>query len=175
MLSSQEINWDDAKNQIEILYSSIPGFTLDLYQLKVNQEDILSFNKEFDNLSVAAKEENKENTLASLAKLYSYIPKFFNETEGDKVKGNLIEIKSYVFNAYSKLDSDDWETIKTNINSASNLYSNLLTNVEIKSNDQYNINKGYVLLNEINNAIELKDVSIFLIKYKNLLEQIGNI
>ena len=37
------------------------------------------------------------------------------------------------------------------------------------------INKAYVIINELQNAINLEDTDIFLIKYKNLLEELQNI
>ena len=41
--------------------------------------------------------------------------------------------------------------------------------------NQYNINKVYVMINELQNAVTLKDKEVFLIKYKNLLEELQNI
>ena len=76
LTNKEDINWDSVKSEVEILYSSIPTLTLDLYQINVNQDDILGFNKEFDNLTVAAKDEKKEETLSSLSKLYDYMSKF---------------------------------------------------------------------------------------------------
>lgn len=175
LTNKEDINWDSVKSEVEILYSSIPTLTLDLYQLNVNQDDILGFNKEFDNLTVAAKDEKKEETLSSLSKLYDYMAKFVTNTSQDEVSKKLIEIKSNVLKAYSKLDSGDWTQIENDINNASNLYSNLLTNTNISSNKQYSINKCYVMLNEMKNAVTLKDESVFLIKYKNLLEEINKI
>lgn len=175
LTNKEDINWDSVKSQIEILYSSIPTMTLDLYQLNINKEDILSFNSEFDNLTVAVKEEKKEETLASLSKLYDYMPKFAENTSQDEVQKNLINIKSNIIKAYSKLDSGDWNQIGNDIDNASNIYSNLLTNTNINSNQQYDINKCYVMVNELKNAVALKDASVFLIKYKNLIEEINNI
>ena len=56
LTNNEEINWDDIKNKIEIVYSSIPTITLDLYKYNINQDDILNFNKEFDNLTVIIKQ-----------------------------------------------------------------------------------------------------------------------
>ena len=49
LTNAESINWNNIKSQIEILYPSIPTITLDLYKANINQEDILNFNKEFDN------------------------------------------------------------------------------------------------------------------------------
>ena len=103
--TSQDIKWENVKNEIEILYSSIPTITLDLYQLNVSQEDVLGFNKEFDILTTVAKDENKEETLNSLSKLYEYIPKFLQNATDDEVKKAIADTKKDIFKGYSKLDS----------------------------------------------------------------------
>lgn len=174
LTNSNEIDWDNIKSEIEILYSSIPTITIDLYQLDLNKDDILGFNKEFDNLTLVVEKENKEETLKELSKLYEYIPKFMQKATDNEVEKNLVETKSNIFKAYSKLDSKNWDEISNDIKLAVDNYSKLLTNTNIEASSQYSINKGYVMLNELQNAVNLKDESVFLIKYKNILEEMNN-
>lgn len=174
LTSSDEIDWNNIKSEIEILYFSIPTITLDLYQLNVNQDDILGFNKEFDNLTLVVKNQNKEETLKELSKLYEYIPKFMQNVTEDEIEKILVETKSNVFKAYAKLDSKNWNEISNDIKLAVETYSKLLTNTNIDYSKQYSISKGYVMLNELQNAVAVKDESVFLIKYKNLLEEMNN-
>lgn len=175
LTNSNEINWDNTKNEIEILYSSIPTITVDLYQLNVSQNDILSFNKEFDNLTVVVEEEKKEETLSELSKLYEYIPKFMQNTTDDEIQKILIEVKSNIFKAYSKLDGKNWGEISKDVKQAVDTYSKLLTNTNIDSSKQYSVSKIYVMINELQNAVEVQNESIFLIKYKNILEEMNTI
>ena len=175
LTNSDEINWSDVKSEIEVLYSSIPTITLDLYQMNINQEDILGFNKEFDNLTVVAKEEKKEETLKELAILYEYIPRFMQNSTDDEINKIIIETKANLFKAYSKLDSKNWTEISNDTKQAIDSYSKLLTNTNIDSSKQYSISKVYVMINELQNAVELQDESVFLIKYKNILEEVNSI
>lgn len=175
LTNSDEINWSNVKSEIEILYSSIPTITLDLYQMNINQEDILGFNKEFDNLTVVAKEEKKEETLKELAILYEYISKFMQNSTDDEINKIIIETKANLFKAYSKLDSKNWTEISNDTKQAIDSYSKLLTNTNIDSSKQYSISKVYVMINELQNAVELQDESVFLIKYKNILEESNSI
>lgn len=175
LTNTDEINWDNVKNDIEILYASIPTITLDLYQLNINQEDILNFNKEFDNLAVVAKEENKEATLSELAKLYEYMPKFMNIATEDEVTKTLIQTKLYILQAYSKLGTKPWEEITQNTRQGIEEYSKLLTSTNVDSKKQYSVNKVYVMINELQNAAQIQDEAVFLIKYKNTLEEMKDI
>lgn len=173
--SSNDIKWKNVKNEIEILYQSIPTITLDLYQLNVAQEDILGFNKEFDVLTTIVKNEDKGETLKTLAKIYEYIPKFLQNATDDEVKKVIAETKKEIFKGYSKLDSKNWEEIGSDTKQAIDKFSKLLSNTNIDSNKQYKISKVFVMVNELQNAVEVQDESVFLIKYKNILEEMNNI
>ncbi len=169
-----EIDWTLCKNELELIYTSISTITLDLYGLNIAQDDILNFNKEVDNLTVSVEAEDKQATLDNLVKIYEYIPKFAKNIVNDTLYKTILETKWNVFKAYAKLDSKNWEQINTDMTDAINVYTPLLTNVEIESNKQASVNKGYVMLNELKNAANIQNESVFLIKYKNLLEEINN-
>ena len=172
---SDQINWDEIKAEIEILYSSIPTITLDLYQMQVDQNDILSFNKEMDVLTQAVEQKNKEQTLKSLSNLYNYIPKFADKVTNDELIKTEIDSKSKLIQAYSKLDSKNWNEIGNNVKQATVVFTKLLANTNINSNKQYTINKIYVMLNEIQNSVNVQDENVFLIKYKNILEEMNDL
>lgn len=168
------IDWSSVKNELELIYTSISTITMDMYQMDINQQDILNFNKSIDDLTISVKDENKQDTLNNLTKVYSYIPKFIDKLSDDVVYKIVIRTKENIFNAYAKLDLDDWEGIKNNITDAIKTYETLLTNAKLEANKQASINKAYIMLNELQNAVNIKDKQVFLIKYKNLLEEINN-
>ena len=56
-----------------------------------------------------------------------------------------------------------------------NAYAKLLTNTNVEARKQYSISKAYIMMNELQNAVNLQDISVYLIKYKNLLEEMNNI
>lgn len=175
LTDKEDINWNYIKNEAELLQSSISIMTLDLYEISLNNADILNFNKEYDNLLLQIENEDKEGTLRQLNILYSYIPKFIKNCDVDEQYKIIITTKQNVFNAYSILDSEDWNQISKNIQTANETFSKLLTNINIKNNNQSSINRCYILLNGLQNSIETKDKKIFLIKYRNLLEELNNL
>ena len=169
--NNNDIDWKSIKLEVESLYSEVSTITLDLYSLGINREDVLGFNQELDNLTISVKEENKESTLSNLSKLYDYIPKYLNGLTDDEIYKAKIETKNNLFKAYSILDSKNWQEIGNNVTNTINSFSNNLLN---KQNDkQYIINKIYIMLNELQSAVDKQDDSIFLIKYKNILEEIS--
>lgn len=175
LTNKEDINWEYIKGEIENLYSSISTITLDLLQINVTQEEILAFNSQLDNLAVAVKDENKENTLSQMSTLYDTLATITQKIQGEETYKILVEIKQNIFKAYSKLDNENWNEIEKDINNAITNYSKLLSDTNIETQNQYVINKGYVLINELKNAVNLKDISVFLIKYKYLLEELNSL
>ncbi len=176
LTQNTEIDWKQIKNQVEKIYTSLYPTTLDLYQTKINQEDIINFNKEYDNLTKAVKDENKDETLAELSKLYDYLPKFIESCSEKEKDAIIIKTKNNIFKAYSVLDKEEWDNITANVNNAIQDFTKLVTDINNQEEgNQYNINKTYVMINELQNAVALKDKQVFLIKYKNLVEEIQNL
>lgn len=170
-----QIDWEDIKKEVENLYSQIPTITLDLYSLDVTKEDVLGFNQEIDNLTISVQEENKENTLSNLSKIYEFIPRFLEKITDNMTYKAVINTKNELFKAYSKLDSGNWDEISNDVTNTINIYSNNLINTNTDENKQYSINKIYIMLNELQNAVKLQDRAIFLIKYENVLEEVNNL
>lgn len=174
LTQDEQIDWESIKNDIENIYPSLTGFTLDLYQINANKQEITEFNSQYDNVITQIKEEKKEETLDELSKLYEYLPKFADNATQDEKEKVVLNTKNKIFKAYSILDKEEWNKIQEHVQAATQEFTKLLTNIEMQKN-QYNINKAYVMINELKNAVDLKDKEIFLIKYKNLLEELKNI
>ena len=176
LTQDSQIDWEKTKTEVENIYVSIPTITLDLYQTNVNQQDILDFNSKFDNLTVAIKNENKQETLQNLIEVYKYMPTFAEAvSQNSNIKKTALDTKLNIFQGYSKLDSGDWTTISNDRQTGIQTFAKLLTDAQIEKQKQYSINKIYVMLNELKSASEKKDVEIFLIKYKNLIEELNNV
>lgn len=171
LTSNEEINWEEIKLEVENLYLTIPTFTMDLYQYDINNEDILNFNKELDTLTTIVASENKKETMKQLSNMYNKLSDFLQEVSNDNLYKTKIKAKANILSAYSKLEDDNWEDMQKNIKNAIDIYSNLLADTSISANKQNIINKTYIMLNELQNAISIKDKSVFLIKYRNIIEE----
>ena len=51
LTNKDTINWDYIKNETELLQESLSTIMLDLYEISLNNNDILNFNKEYDDLN----------------------------------------------------------------------------------------------------------------------------
>lgn len=169
--NNSNTDWQSIKNEVEIFYYTLPTVTLDLYSMNVDNNEILNFNKELDSLTVAVKEENKEASLSNLSSLYSYLPKYAKNLGMDELYTNLLETKSSVYNAYALLDTNNWQEVLNNIKKAEETFTKIVNNMEDYNQKTDSINKIYIILNELENAANLQDRDIFLIKYKTFLDE----
>ena len=168
-LKENNIDWDYIKNTVEVLYSTWPTIMMDFHSINIKNEDILSFSNNLDALIVNIEKEDKRSTINSLAILYSFIPLYREQFSEDTDKTNIAYTKSYIVNAYVLLEDEKWDDMKTEISKAGEYFGIIINSVN-ENRQQSSVSKTYVLINEMNNAIKLKDKKLFYLKYKNLME-----
>ena len=59
------------------------------------------------------------------------------------------------------------------IKKAEEAFNNVMTDVNFINEKNYNVNKTYVSLKELQNSISLNDPDVFYIKYKTFMEEIN--
>lgn len=168
------IDWETLRFHTELLYSSWTSFLVDLHATQsVKNEDILAFSSQMDNLMVKVKEENKNEALIVLANLYSYIPLYAESALIEQTQQiNLYHTKSHILTCSVLVEQGKWEEIPAQMAKAQEYFSNMVNQSLQNENSQNKLSKSYVLLNELNSAIALKDREIFYVKYENLMENL---
>lgn len=173
-VGEEETDWENLKKETEKIYTSIPTITLDLYSSGIDQSKILNFNKDFDKVIENINKKDKIQTGISLASLYSYLPSYIEEISKDTRKINILKAKSNLFTSYSLIDSNNWEEVSKYINQALENFAIVIGNSN-NSKNSYIESKCYIELNEILNSVNSKNKDTFLIKYKNLVEDLENL
>jgi len=168
--SENNIDWKTIKSEIETINEAWAVIILDLSNVNINGDDILNFSSILDECILNIKDENKENALINLAKLYSIIPNFEDiSSSRQKIK----RVKSYIINANSFLEQNDWIAVEKNMVEAEKEFKNLTEDIEYIKEKAYKVNRTYVLIKELQNSLAYKDKKIYLLKYKNLMESIN--
>ncbi len=173
LVNSKEPDWETLKVEVERLYPSWATISIDLQEMNVNSTNIQNFSTNLDNLTVSVKEEDKENSLLYISKLYEQLLEFGNHAFENHLENSLLKTKYNILSAYSLIEKEDWNKIEEYLNQAEKEYSNIM-NGNSKVN-KYNINKIYLMLKEFRDSIEKKDKDILYIKYKNLLNEVNTI
>lgn len=170
---NKNIAWDLIKSEIENLYSIWTTITIDMHTAGINSNDILEFNTLLDSLAVQTKDENKQGSLDNLSKLYNLLPKYLSSYSDNEIKKSVLNTKAHLLTAFCMLDSDRWEDMNTEILKANQEFSTIINNVNIDKNKKLNVNRAYLLLKEAQNSVETKDKEVFLIKYKNAIQELN--
>ena len=170
-----DIDWNTIKSEIETINDSWWVVILDLSNLNIDNNDILSFSSALDDCILSIKDENKANTLANIAKLYSFIPRFERGISSDNSNQNVKQVKSYLINAYSLAEKEDWTGIESNISDCEKTFKNLTNDMDYMKDKEYKVNRTYVLIKELQNSLAYKDKKLFYVKYKNLMESINTL
>ena len=173
-IKENEIDWNYIKNTAELLHTSWTTIMIDLHSLNIKNDDILSFSNNLDALILNIEREDKRATLNSLASLYAIIPIYINQYSNDNYEENLEYTKAHIINSYVLLEDDKWEDMQKEVTKAQEYFNLVINSVNTKSSQIFT-NKTYILLNEMKNAINLKDKKLFYMIYKILLENIMNV
>ena len=170
---NKKIEWNYIKKEIEKMYSTWTTVLIDLNALNVNNTNLLKYNSTLDDITQALENEDKKTSMIKLADLYSLLVSYIKEYSSNNRLIQLLDTKSNILYAYSLAEYEDkWSEMKNYTDKAQNVY-NIIINNELKNNDSTNnINKAYVLLNEISKSTSKKSKNIFYINYKNLMKEL---
>ena len=106
-----------------------------------------------------------------LAILYSFIPIYEEQIANGNIKRiNVSYTKSSIVNVYVLIEDNKWDEIKQEVNKSLEFFNTVINSIEVNNNEQNIISKIYIGINEISNAINLKDKKLFYLKYINLME-----
>ena len=167
--NDENIDWNYIKTVTEVIYSTWPTIMIDLHSVNVKNEDITNFSKILDTLVVSIQKEDKKETLTNLTSLYQYVPIYIEQITDNSKETNIAHTKACVINAYKFVEEANWGEMQKQVEEA-NQYFGLIINSVDDNNNQINISKTYIAINEMKNAINLKDKKLFYLKYINLME-----
>ncbi len=169
-----EVNWKTIEGELEVLSATWPTIVLDLYKLEVSSEDIIKFSNDLDQAITQVKNKDKALSCMYFAKLYGYLPTFLNKSNPEEIRRSALEAKTYIVNAYAYAETENWDKMRNEIEKAENIFSSLVNDAKYVNDKRlYNINKVYILIEELKNSLATKDTGIFYLKYKNTIEELN--
>lgn len=169
-----KINWDYLMEETELIYSSWPATLVDLSSLNVSSDNLLNFTNTLDDVVDTLKDKDIKNSLLKLSDLYNLLITYLREYSNDNTMINTFSVRGNIIKAYALAETDNWDEMKKSIATAKTEYNNILNNA-INTNNINSINKGYILLNELDKNLNNEDKDIFYINYRNLMQELRTI
>ena len=165
-----ETKWKEIKTQIEELYSTWNTISLDLHALNINGDMILSFSNILNSATQNIKKQDKAKSMEELGKLHQLLAQYMNSYASNTTENELLKVEVQAVSAYINATNENWEEASENTNLAEQTLAGIINSVGIQNNQkQTTINQCYILVNELKNAVNIKDKDIFYIQYQNLI------
>lgn len=173
--TNNNVNWDNLKSEIENMYDSWTTILIDLTTLNVNKENLLKFNSTLDQIVKDLDNEDKSASLVHIADLYNLLTLYMKDFAADREETKIYNVKSNILYAYSFVETDEWNNVKTYVGNAKNEFSNILNNQVNNRNNIDEINKAYILINELEEDCNTQNKNVFYVNYRNLMQELENI
>ncbi len=168
----EKLNWDLIQENAIELNDVLDTVILDMSEVDVSNEDIIKFKNGINNLSIAVFNKDINEVFKEYGELYLLLPTFANKSYSNKNEIKLLELKSIVISSFVYANLLDWESAKNTINDAEIKYKTMMDDVDYMKEYSYNLNKVFILIGEMKNAIEIEEIELTKVKYVNFIEKI---
>lgn len=168
-------DWNKLQNNLEQLYNYWNSSILDFNSLDIENTNLTDFGKILDNLSIAIKNQNREEALKNLVKLYEKLIIYNKSLNYDENYKNILYAKYNLLISYSIVENGNWTLTHESILRCDTYLSNLVNSMNINQYEQYNINQAYIAVKELENLINTKDLDLYYMKYNIAMEKLENI
>lgn len=167
-IDRNNIDWTYIQKEIERISNAWSIITIDLNNLETPNADILTFNDNIENAIKYLNVKDKQNSLISIANLYSLLAKYKENYSENKRDKELLYIKSDIVSSYALLDANRWDTILSNLGDADTRLQGLINS---PYND-INLQKSYILLKEFIKSANSEDTEMCYMKYFYLIKEL---
>lgn len=171
-IKDDALDWQAIFEDEESINNVLETIVLDLTEIDVSNDEILKFSSEINNLLLATATENEDELFTRLNNLYALIPNYISKVGANKNKVQDKELNSIILASYSLANAENWEEAKSMMQSAIDKYNGMMNDVEYMQENSYKLNKTYILLGELKNAIDLENIKIVNLKFVNFTEKI---
>lgn len=167
-IDRNNIDWTYIQKEIERISNAWSIITIDLNNLETPNADILTFNDNIENAIKYLNVKDKQNSLISIANLYSLLAKYKENYSENKRDKELLYIKSDIVSSYALLDANRWDTILSNLGDADTRLQGLINSPD----NDINLQKSYILLKEFIKSANNEDTEMCYMKYFYLIKEL---
>ena len=168
------IDWQELQIETRNIYNYWNSTILDFNNLEIDKKDLTDFGKDLDNLIISTNNNIKEDTIKNLLSMYNKLIIYSTSLNSGNYN-NILNTKIQLLRASSTVETGNWTLTHEYILQASTNITNLVNSFGNNEYNQYNINKAYIAIKELENLINIKDLEVFYFKYKNAMENIEKI
>ena len=169
------VDWQALENKTNQFYHYWNSAILDLNTLEINKTILRDFGKDLDNLNIAIKNKNKQDTLTCLVTLYHSLIVFTDTLSSNDSEKNLLNTKYYLLMAYSVVENNNWTRTQEHLLKSDQYFLRIVNALDDSSYHPYNINQAYIAIKELENTILTQNLDLFYQKYQLTMEKLNKL
>lgn len=168
-LENGEINWEKIQMDFKEVSNSSSIIILDLTSLQIENNNILEFENKINEINLAIENKSEIDFLRALKDFYKQISNYLNTILPDNnILYKEIEVKSYLFESLYYCMIDEYDFGLNSIETAENLYDNLMNNVDYLRENSYKVNRVYIAIQEMKLCVQNQEKENVISKYINI-------
>ncbi len=172
LVQEDTLDWEKLLEDTKKIESSIPTILVDLAALNIQAEDIAKLSNGVNNMIIAIDNKDERTYLIELNNVYSLIPTYMEKYAGDKEITFKKRLKYYAIATYISYMDGNLEMARTQVEELDKAYNDKMQDINYAQNNEYNLNKLYILIQELKRAVEADSRELVRSKYLLLIEEI---
>lgn len=170
--NDEMINWKDVSDDVKKISDVLDTVILDLSEYEISNDDLIAFRNSVNNISIMASNQDEIGLITECDYLYSLLPNFLDKYSDNKNMINIMRLKSLVLSCLVFSYTDDWDSARNTINLAESKYNEMTNDTNFMKEYSNDLNKIFILLEEVKNAIEAEELELIKNKYIIFIEKV---
>lgn len=171
-ITDDVFDWERLLSDTRKIEDILAVTLVDLASLNIEASEISKLTNGIDNMIVAIDKEDQSSYMIELNNVYALIPTYMEKYSSGKESAFKKRLKYYSISAYVAYSDKNLEMAKSQINELDRIYSEKMQNVEYVQENEYNMNKIYILIQEFKKAIEADSSELVKSKYLLIINEI---
>lgn len=165
------LDWEKLLNDTKKIENSIPTILVDLAALNIEATEIAKLSDGVNNMIIAIDNEDEKTYLIELNNIYSLIPTYMEKYAGNNEKTFKKRLKYYAISTYIAYADGNLEMAKTQASELERVYSEKMQDMNYVQNNEYNLNKLYILIQELKRAVDSNSSELVKSKYLLIIDE----
>lgn len=166
------LDWNKLINDTRKIEDVLAVTLVDLAALNIEAGEISKLSTGIDNMIIAADKKDERSYIIELNNVYALIPTYMEKYSAGQDIAFKKRLKYYTISAYVAYADDNLEMAKTQVNELDRVYAEKMQQLDYVQNNEYNMNKVYILIQELKKAIEADSSELVKSKYLLLIDEI---
>lgn len=166
------LNWDELLSDTKEIESSVPSILVDLASLNIESAEIAKLSDGINNMIIAIDNKDERTYLIELNNIYSLIPTYMEKYAGGKEVTFKKRLKYYTIATYISYMDGNLDMARTQVDELEKAYNDKMQDMSYAQNNEYNLNKLYILIQELKRAVDVDSRELVRSKYLLLIDEI---